>query len=144
MIAGIEKLVGLHPVFRAQVRGLLEVCGIEGLPVGLFSGLRTWEEQAEIYAQGRTKPGAVVTKAKAGWTWHNYGLASDIVFYPWSWCKSNNWVKLARMGRMLGLRAGADWGDFPHFENSFGMSITQAYELYRKGGLAAVWGVIRL
>ncbi len=41
------------------------------------SGYRSFEEQAAIYAQGRTIPGPIRTKAQAGLSYHNYGLATD-------------------------------------------------------------------
>ena len=41
--------------------------------------LRTLKEQDDIYAQGHTKKGEIVTDAKAGQSYHNYGLAVDIV-----------------------------------------------------------------
>jgi peptidoglycan L-alanyl-D-glutamate endopeptidase CwlK len=45
----------------------------------LTSGYRSKKEQNELYAQGRSKPGQVVTNAKAGQSYHNYGLAVDFV-----------------------------------------------------------------
>ena len=44
----------------------------------ITQALRTWDEQEELYAQGRTKKGKIVTNAKAGYSWHNYGLAIDV------------------------------------------------------------------
>ena len=41
-------------------------------------GLRTMAEQAALYAQGRTEPGAIVTHAQPGSSAHNYGLAVDV------------------------------------------------------------------
>jgi hypothetical protein len=40
---------------------------------------RTMEEQAKLYAKGRTSGGRIVTKAKPGQSFHNYGLAFDWV-----------------------------------------------------------------
>lgn len=42
------------------------------------SGLRTYEEQNALYAQGRTAPGNKVTNAKGGFSNHNFGIAFDI------------------------------------------------------------------
>src|SRR6478736_6775474 len=39
---------------------------------------RSFNAQANLYAQGRTKPGRIVTYAKAGTSYHNYGLAADL------------------------------------------------------------------
>jgi len=46
----------------------------------LISGLRTYEEQDALYAQGRTAPGPKVTNAPGGHSNHNFGLAFDMVF----------------------------------------------------------------
>lgn len=40
---------------------------------------RTCQEQARLYAQGRTTPGDIVTDAKPGQTPHEFGLAVDVV-----------------------------------------------------------------
>lgn len=41
-------------------------------------GYRSGARQDQLYAQGRTRPGEIVTNAKAGQSAHNYGLAVDI------------------------------------------------------------------
>lgn len=55
----------------------------ESLPPewGPFYGLRTFEEQTQLYAQGRTLPGIIVTDARAGESPHNYGCASDWIVW---------------------------------------------------------------
>ena len=75
-------------------------------------------------AKGRTTSGGKVTNAKAGQSYHNYGLAIDVVEvspmygykkgYP-----SSRWDKIARIGKSLGLEWGGDWKSFvdkPHFQ----------------------------
>lgn len=91
--------------------------------------LRTKEEQNELYAQGRTKPGKIITWAKGGESLHNYGLAVDIAFKD----NHNNLIwdlqffRLAgREGRKLGLEWGGDWvrfKDYPHFQYTGGLRI---------------------
>jgi hypothetical protein len=51
----------------------------QNVPFKTYSGLRTFEQQNELYAMGRTvgEEGAIVTKAKGGQSMHNYGLAVD-------------------------------------------------------------------
>ena len=41
--------------------------------------LRSGAEQDALYAKGRTEPGKIVTKARAGQSAHQYGLALDFV-----------------------------------------------------------------
>ncbi len=81
---------------------------------------RSPEEQAELYAQGRTKPGKKVTWTKT--SIHNFGLAYDLVFI----CNKTVEVysgPLMDMAGELGVSLGLVWGgnfkkkkDYPHFE----------------------------
>lgn len=85
----------------------------------VISTLRTWPEQAKIYAQGRSLPGPIVTKARPGFSWHNFGLAFDVAFLTGgkiTW--SGPWQELGALGEKRGLVWG---GRFPkpdedHFE----------------------------
>jgi hypothetical protein len=65
----------LHPVVRDRLRDILAQ-----LPVfRVFESVRTPERQAWLYAQGRTRPGKQITKAEPWDSYHQYGLAADIV-----------------------------------------------------------------
>jgi peptidoglycan L-alanyl-D-glutamate endopeptidase CwlK len=49
----------------------------------IVQGSRSYSTQAQLYAQGRTTPGNIVTNAAPGTSAHNYGAAYDIgVFGP--------------------------------------------------------------
>ena len=50
----------------------------EGITVKIICGTRTFLEQDALYSQGRTTKGNKVTNAKAGSSYHNYGVALDI------------------------------------------------------------------
>lgn len=56
------RLAALDMLQRAQARGLV-VC--------IYCTLRSVEEQAALYAKGRTAPGYIVTNAKPGDSLHN-------------------------------------------------------------------------
>ena len=75
-----ERVKLLHPKVRDEVKSLIEKVEL-GLPqhiaVAVPQGLRTIDEQNALYAQGRTKAGPIVTNAKGGSSYHNYGLAFD-------------------------------------------------------------------
>ena len=49
--------------------------GSKGIHVFVRFAARTYAEQNELYAQGRTKPGPIVTKAKGGYSNHNFATA---------------------------------------------------------------------
>jgi hypothetical protein len=74
------KAKKLHPIFRERLALLAATLARRGMQALITDGLRTFEEQDALFAQGRTKPGPVVTKARGGQSNHNYGLAVDM--YP--------------------------------------------------------------
>jgi hypothetical protein len=95
--------------------------------------------------------GATVTNAKGGSSWHNFGLAADNVFDAdpvkagpqWTW--NGPYPKLGALGQSMGLEWAGAWKSFretAHFQNTYGLQLTEAQELYRQGGLFAVWAAI--
>ena len=73
---------GAHPAVREKMLMAYFAIRLELLGnavVRMSHVLRTWDEQNRLYQKGRTKPGRIVTNAKAGQSWHNYGFAFDIV-----------------------------------------------------------------
>jgi hypothetical protein len=48
----IQRMEGIHPKLRSVMMTAIESCPVD---FGIASGLRTAEEQAELYAMGRTK-----------------------------------------------------------------------------------------
>ncbi len=93
-----------------------------------------------------TKPGRIVTNARGGDSWHNYGLAADFVPVgpdgKWSWdLKTFDWRRMARIAEECGLEAGYFWRfqDPPHVQNRYGRTLAEVKELYRSGGLQKVW-----
>src|SRR4051812_45095106 len=69
----------VHPQLAMRIRQMAQQAFAANLPFLVTQGLRTWKEQDALYEQGRTKPGKIVTKAKGGQSYHNFGLAVDIV-----------------------------------------------------------------
>lgn len=131
----------LHPKVRAEVKtliGQIEFNWPPNLKIRVVQGLRTIEEQNALYAQGRTKPGKVVTNAKGGKSYHNYGLAIDFVIMDGvniNWNHPMNKEVVATFEK-----AGWFWGgrfksivDKPHLEKSFGYSVSQLYAKYLQG-----------
>lgn len=69
------KIMSLHPKIRFEVLHLFKELLKKGLKIRIVQGFRTFAEQDELYAQGRTKPGSIVTNARGGFSNHNYGLS---------------------------------------------------------------------
>ena len=68
-----------HPRLQVLAAELLEECRKENLKIQIGETLRTKEEQDALYAQGRTKPGKIVTNAKGSSysSFHQWGTAFD-------------------------------------------------------------------
>jgi peptidoglycan L-alanyl-D-glutamate endopeptidase CwlK len=79
----LENLSGLNRKARAKFEAFLSaaepILTKHGVTFEVLSGLRSYAQQAALFAQGRTKPGKIVTNARPGSSWHNYGLAIDVV-----------------------------------------------------------------
>jgi len=74
-----ERLAPLFPPLIKKANEFIAQCKKAGVTILITQGLRTWAKQNEYYAQGRTTPGKIVTNAKGGESYHNFGLAFDIV-----------------------------------------------------------------
>jgi hypothetical protein len=63
----------------------------------------------DVYAQGRTRPGPVVTKAKAGYSIHNFGCAFDVgIFSPDGKKYYGEHAHYRRVGE-IGEELGLEW-----------------------------------
>ena len=69
-----------HPRLQALAAELIRKCADQGLQIKIGETLRTTAEQEALYAQGRSKPGKIVTNAKGSSysSYHQWGVAFDI------------------------------------------------------------------
>lgn len=138
-----KNILSMHPAARMKATSFInEANSIAGYNrYRITQGLRTFEEQDALYAQGRTTPGSIVTKARGGQSNHNYGLAFDIVgidrkgrvTYDLS---DNEWSMLAMTAGVLNLKWGGDWKSFtdkPHFEHDANKNVRQLFNMYKAG-----------
>ncbi len=148
-----QRLCRVHPALASRVRAMIDRCARNGLSIVVTQGLRTSEEQDALYAKGRTvQPiGAkyIVTKARGGQSYHNFGLAVDIVILDalgkcdWN-ADHPGWKAAAAVGKSLGLEWGGDWTGFkdvPHFQYTGNLALNRCRELVRQG-LQAVWAEV--
>lgn len=107
---------------------LIEACEAEGLALLITETLRTTERQQELYAQGRTKPGSIVTQLDGvkQKSIHQYGNAFDV-------CQNIRGKeydipflqKVGKLGEQIGLEWGGSWKgfvDMPHFQLNAGVT----------------------
>ena len=117
-----EKVIAtLLPEVQPYARALVTKAAQHGITIKVISGLRTYQEQNDLYAQGRTKPGRIVTKARGGFSNHNFGIAFDIgVFEGTKYLDdSPKYTAVGVLGMDLGLEWGGNWRtivDQPHFQ----------------------------
>jgi len=125
----------MHPKIRDKVRAFMAKCQALGIPFDITSSHRTWEQQSKLYAQGRTTEGPVVTQAKAGESYHNYGLAFDFIPIVNGKRKYDS-VTMERIGK-LAEKEGFNWGDEfndrPHIEYKQYGTISKLRALYNSG-----------
>lgn len=144
-----DRIEKLHPKLRDEAKKILEEC--EAVLTGkakirVTQGLRTIAEQNELYAQGRTKPGKIVTNAKGGSSYHNYGLAVDFVLVvdnqlkwdiktDWDGDMVSDWMEVVSIFQKYGWEWGGSWSslkDYPHFQKTFGYTISDLRIKYNK------------
>lgn len=133
---GTVDMQYLHPYVQNAALEAMKQCGDAGYTVSAIETYRTPDRQSELYAQGRTEPGNIVTQAEPFESYHNYGLAIDI-------SPINNAVGEIFEG--CGFEWGARWKSFkdtPHFQMSFGLSVSELKELYGHNGIQSVWDYI--
>jgi peptidoglycan hydrolase-like protein with peptidoglycan-binding domain len=142
-----SRLAKVNPELASRIRAMAADLKAQGIDIRVTDGLRTVEEQNALYEQGRTKPGNIVTNARGGSSYHNYGLAVDVV--PMVNGKANynvsadTWNKIGAAGKKYGLEWGGDFKsivDKPHFQMSGGAGRARDWlPTYQQGGLQAVW-----
>jgi peptidoglycan L-alanyl-D-glutamate endopeptidase CwlK len=146
----LARIELLHPSIRSEVREIYaEICkALTGKVRCRFSHtFRTFKEQKDLYAIGRNGDRRRrITNAKPGLSYHNYGLAIDIVllidnngdgiYEQASWDtladfdkdKMSDWSEIVTIFKSYGWAWGGDWNRFkdePHFEKTFGYSVRQ-------------------
>ena len=134
------NIMTINLAAQKAARAFLKKVTDAGINVRIISGTRTYAEQDEIYAQGRTKPGKRVTKAKGGQSNHNFGIAWDIGIFDAQGkylLESPLYAKAAQVGLIPGLEWGGNWGgdfqDPPHYQLATGLSITELRKRFERG-----------
>jgi peptidoglycan L-alanyl-D-glutamate endopeptidase CwlK len=151
----LQRIDLIHPVLREELHEIYkEICErLQGRVICRFTHtLRTNAEQNALFAKGRNgDKGKIVTYAKGGQSYHNYGLAVDIVLLvdkdgngthetvDYSITSDNDGDGIADFDEidyvfnMYGWKGlykanGKRW-DYPHFQKTFGLTIAQLQKL---------------
>ncbi len=162
------KIELLHPAIRSEVINCIneaESLLPSTIAIRVVQGLRSIDEQNALYALGRTKVnpvgksdkkplGNIVTNAKGGSSYHNYGLSIDYcllldkdgngTFETLSWDvkkdldadKHSDWFEVIDVFLKHGYEAGADFKsfkDYPHIQKRFGFNWRDLLKRYNDG-----------
>lgn len=117
----------LNPKAKLACEYLLKACEAAGLKVIVTETLRTTERQQYLYAQGRTRPGNIVTNCDGvkNKSIHQFGNAFDV-------CQNIRGkeyedaviAQIGPLGQKIGLEWGGSWKGFvdsPHFQLNDGV-----------------------
>ena len=128
-----RKIEDLHPKVADVCRKFMAECEAQDIDIIITSTYRDAESQNALYAQGRTKPGSVVTNAKAGQSLHNWKVAFDVVPLRngkpvWGTMGKDLelWNKVGAIGESVGLEWAGRWKrfkEFPHFQHTGGLTL---------------------
>jgi peptidoglycan L-alanyl-D-glutamate endopeptidase CwlK len=126
-----RNLDDLAPPVKQRAQAFVEAAKAKGIDLLVTSTYRDSESQTALYAQGRTAPGNIVTRAKAGQSWHNHRCALDVVPLVNGkaiWDDQAVWKQIGEIGKACGLEWAGDWKtfkEFPHFQYTGGLTIAQ-------------------
>lgn len=141
----------VHPKLRKELTEIIEKAqdALTGsASIRLTQGLRTIDYQNSLYAKGRTVKGSIVTNAKGGQSYHNYGLAVDFCLIidgkamsynevkDYDGDKVADWSEVVKIFKSYGWSWGGDFKsikDSPHFEKTFGNNWKTLLANYNAG-----------
>ena len=129
----------VRDAFIAFIVDAKELVAQNGLDYKVICGTRTFEEQAALYAKGRTAPGPKVTNAKPGSSMHNFGLAIDCGVFKGKVYMDGSTPADAKLADLMHKHASTlcakhklRWGgnfkslyDAPHFEYDTPYSLAE-------------------
>jgi len=101
----------LRPDVAPNAKLWLTECRAKGLDVEISNTVRDNEYQAYLYAQGRTRPGKIVTNGKTT-TFHGAGLAIDFYSKSKGWGDHNFFVQCGAIAKKYGFSWAGDWTKF--------------------------------
>lgn len=132
----LPLIAQLHPKVRQDFQDFIEECeSCFDITLRIVQGFRSFAEEDALYAKGRTVKGDnagpghpmgdVVTNSRGGQSYHNYGLAVDIVVIEGN---KENWkagyMRYANIGAQWNITWGGNFNgsfkDYDHFESKCG------------------------
>ena len=126
---------------KTKAQDMITECNLNGIDLLVTSTYRDWDSQKALYNQGRTTPGAIVTNAQPGQSFHNYRCALDVVPIRNGKCvwdaNDSVWQEVGKIGEACGLEWAWRWASFKemaHFQDASGKTLKQLYVEYLATG----------
>lgn len=161
------RLQLICPALSVKVHTLETMLAEENIVFRITQGLRSWSDQQKLWTKGRDpvnpgppppkgniiNPTEVVTNAPPGHSWHEFGLAIDVVpddptlaGFQCDWNEDHPaWKRLIVVGESLGLFSGSEFHsihDDPHFQltGRFPESPNDEVRyIFKAAGMEGVW-----
>jgi peptidoglycan L-alanyl-D-glutamate endopeptidase CwlK len=112
-----RKIDDLNPRVQPLARAFIAACKAQGLDIIITSTYRDKASQDALYAQGRTTPGDIVTKARGGQSFHNYAVAFDFGVIVHGKYQQNDKGGLYTRAGKIAESVGLEWaGRWVHFK----------------------------
>ncbi|MEH7246822.1 M15 family metallopeptidase [Neobacillus niacini] len=139
----------LHPIVRERSDQLIQQAAAKGIVIMITDDFRSTEDQDLLYEKGRTAEGNIVTHAKGGESYHNFGLAVDFAIktpnddviwdmqYDGNKNGKGDWNEVVELAKSLGFAWGGDWSqfkDYPHLQMDFGLTLAELQNGKRPAG----------
>mgnify|MGYP006075406105 CR=1 FL=1 len=136
------RIKQLHPSLQCEAANIINETEAAGYKMRMGSGtFRSFADQTKLYNQGRTTAGKKVTNAKAGSSYHNYGLAYDVTYIKNGaaiWDKNSPAYRThGNIAKKYGWEWGGDWRSFqdmPHVQKVYGKSTRQLLAAVKQTG----------
>lgn len=128
-----RKLDDLLLPVKIRALNLIHECKALGVDLAVTCTYRDAAAQEELYAQGRTADGKIVTNARAGQSYHQYRVAFDVVplrngkpVWGTAGADGELWQRIGEIGEAQGLEWAGRWKrfrEFPHFQFTGGLTL---------------------
>ena len=121
----------LTPGCRAKTVAFLDKCSAAGMGVLIYCTLRSNVEQDALYEIGRSKPGKIVTNARAGQSLHNPVAGTNksrafdcvpLLNGKAQWNDKTAYLRMGEIGESVGLSWAGRWRgalrEMAHFQDA--------------------------
>lgn len=142
----LDSLNLLYPPFAKKLKTAVLNAKAAGIPVEVFETFRSLQRQDTLYAKGRTTAGPIRTYKEAGFSWHHYGIAADIVMRlegRYNWNETHLYHDAALYFEEQGLYwLGRTGFELVHYQLPVDFSISEAKEIFEKQSILKFWSLL--